>query len=123
MKNNRFKIYCLLLSLILLVGCGSKTASTPDNNDIIDEILSEKDNLLGVHEGLIEKNFLEWISSEFGKETLEKINSAIKDDSFTAEICPLPPSSRIRSGRVENPSSSPFSYSVNLRSKTSANER
>ena len=85
MKINSFKIFCLLLSLILLVGCGSKTASNPDDNDIIDEILSGKDNLLGVNEGLIEKNFLEWISSEFGKETLEKINSAIKDDSFTAE--------------------------------------
>ena len=85
MKINSFKIFCLLLSLILLVGCGSKTASTPDDNDIIDEILSGKDNLLGVHEGLIEKNFLEWISSEFVKETLEKINSDIKDYSFTAE--------------------------------------
>lgn len=85
MKFNILKFFCLLLSLIMLVGCGSKTALTPDNNDVIDEILSGKENLFGVYEGLIEGDFLLWVSAQFGEEALEKINSAIKDDSFTAE--------------------------------------
>ena len=86
LKLSVLKILCLSLSFIILVGCGpNKPPLALDNRHIIDEILSEKDNLLGVHEGLIEKNFLEWILSEFGKEALEKINSAIKEDSFTEE--------------------------------------
>ena len=86
MKLSVLKILCLSLSFIILVGCGpNKTPLALDNRHIIDEILSEKDSLLGVHEGLIEKDFLLWISAEFGEETLVKINSAIKDDSFKSE--------------------------------------